>query len=643
MISNNSGTIKMLEMLRNASTGWLAKGLIGLLVLSFAVWGVSGSLFFGIGNAVVKVGETVVTQEDLRFAYENQLARLSQNFGRRLTRQEADALGLRQSVVSQLVNGAVLDEYSRKMALGISDQNLAKEIASVPAFQDLTGNFSRVALQTTLRRIGLSEADYVEDSRNSAIRTQLEAGTIGDQRVPEAFVSAYASYQNQTREIEYVLMGAEAVEDKPTPDAEQSNAYYEENKSVFVAPEYRKINILAVTGETLAEPDQVTEEEIAEEYEHRKDNLKTPEKRVVEQLVFADRDEALAGLEKLENGTSFEELVTGSGKKIEDISLGLVEKSALPDKAVADVAFAAKPFETSEIVEGVFGPVIIRVTKIEEAKTTPLEEVRDALRTEIANRQAVEQVYEVYEAVEDERGAGETIAAVAEKLKLEILTIDAVDRNGNDTEGQPVEGVPNLVGVLAGAFESEPGDDTQAVEADKEGFVWYDVLDVTPQRQKEFAEVKEEVEAAWLVQAVNKQVGEIADEIAKRVNAGEDFDVVLAEALPKDSFGQAVTFTKSQPLTRDDKSASNLPEQVRLAGFELQEGRVESMQLSDGSRAVLRVASIGAGDDSPVSDEVKQQLDGAAGQDLLTQVVRELQSIEPATINYQVIDAAFLR
>ena len=633
----------MLEILRNASTGWLAKGLIGLLVLSFAVWGISGSLFFGIGNSVVKVGETVVTQNDLRFAYDNQLARLSQNFGRRLTRQEADVLGLRQSVLSQLVNGAVLDEFSRKMKLGISDKNLAKEIASIPAFQDLNGNFSRSQLQATLRRIGLSENDYVEDSRGSAIRTQLEASAVGLQKVPTAFVEAYETYQNQTRVFDYVLMGAEAVENKPTPTSEQTQAYFDETKSNYMAPEYRKLNVLAVTASTLAQPDQVTDDEIAEEYEHRKANLKTPEKRQIEQLVFADREEAEAAKAKLTSGSSFEELTTESGKTLEDISLGLVEKSALPDKAVAEAAFAATLDEPTDIVDGVFGPVILRVTEIQEEKTTPLEEISDELRKEVANRHAGEQVFQVFETVEDERGAGETIAAIAEKLKLNLLTIEAVDRSGKDMENNAVEGVPNLSGVLASAFESEPGDDTQAVDVGQDGFVWFEVLDVVPERQKALDEVKDEVEAAWTVTEVNKQVGEIAEKLLERVKAGEDFNTVLAEGLPKDSFGQAVTYSTSNAVTRDDKEASSLPAEVRVKGFSLKEHEIETMQLRDGSHAIVRVAKVEAGDSNPIGEDEKQQLDGAVDDDLLLQIVNELQSIEPVIINYQLIDAAFVR
>ena len=111
----------MLNSLRNAAGTWVAKALLILLVLSFAVWGISGQITSGFNsNSVIEAGDTSVSVTEYRLAYDRELRLLSQRFGQRITREQAQALGLDQQVLSQLVAGAVLDEQAREMDLGLS-------------------------------------------------------------------------------------------------------------------------------------------------------------------------------------------------------------------------------------------------------------------------------------------------------------------------------------------------------------------------------------------------------------------------------------------------------------------------------------------------------------------------------------------
>ena len=144
----------MLETMRRSISGWTAKILLGLLVLSFAVWGIGSSFNGGLSRTVISAGETEVTPSEYAFAYSQAINRVSQQIGRRLTTQEAATFGIDQSVTSQLIAGAVLDEQSRKLGLGVSDERLAQVITEDPSFQDASGSFSRSTFQAILRNAG---------------------------------------------------------------------------------------------------------------------------------------------------------------------------------------------------------------------------------------------------------------------------------------------------------------------------------------------------------------------------------------------------------------------------------------------------------------------------------------------------------
>ncbi len=630
----------MLDLLRGFSKGWLAKILIALLALSFAIWGISGSIIFGGQYNVVQVGETKVDASQYRFAYENQLLGLSQSIGRRLTRQEADSLGLRESVLSQVVAGAVLDENARKMGLGISGSNLATDISNDPTFRDLSGQFSRERLRSALSSAGLTEEDYIQSRKRVSLRNQILDGTSASLSMPQAYLDALKIFQNEARVFEYVEIGDEVAGDIPAPTDSQLTEYYDSNKTAFIAPEYRKIAILKLEPSDVMKPDEVTEEEVQSAYENQKTHLRTPERRQVQQLVLANKEAAEAAKQRLSDGASFDEVVAENGKSISDIELGMVTRSELPDEKIAEAAFSASLNEPKDIVDGLFGPVILRITQINEERTTPFEEIEDTLRNQIAADRAIEDVFASFDAVEDERGAGEEIIPTGEKLGLTTRTISAIDVNGLDTEGKPVADIPQLRDLLSEAFQASPGDDTQAIEIGENGFLWFEVLEITPQRQKDFDEVKEQVRDQWIASETGKTVKKVADKIADRIRAGSDFNTVLAEDLPADSLGQPVKLTKTPALQRNSQDGG-FPSAALSAGFAEKNSSTSVVSVGDTRQIVFKLVSIENTNSTPLPDDFDQRINLAASQDILSQVVEHLQARDSVSVNRAAIDLAF--
>ena len=146
--------------------------------------------------------------------------------------------------------------------------------------------------------------------------------------------------------------------------------------------------------------------------------------------------------------------------------------------------------------------------------------------------------------MEDERGGGASVVEAAQKLGLTAVTIDAVDRSGRLPNGQPATNIPRGLDVVSQAFNSDVGVDNDPISFNG-GYVWYDVLGITPSRERSLDEVKDQVEAKWredqiasrlrtkateMVQKLD-QGGKLADEAAAVGIEGRDRDRIQARCL----------------------------------------------------------------------------------------------------------------
>ena len=626
----------MLSMLRNATRGWVAKLLLILLVASFAVWGVSGSLLSGSASSVISVGSTRVTPIELRLAYDRQLNQLQRQLGSRLTREQADAFGLTGSVISQLVSGAVLDEAGRKMKLGISSDRLAGLIGEDDSFRDATGRFSREQLRRVLSSIGMSEEEYVETRKAVALRNQIIEAASGETPLPDAYFDIVSAYQGEERKFEYVVIDDSDIGGIADPGDEQLKEYYDANLGEYRAPEYRKLLIVKLEAADIADEASVSDDEIAAEYEARKATYTEPEKRTIQQLVFADAATAQAAAEKLAAGTSFEGLLAEQGKTAADVSLGTLAKAEIPDTTIAEAAFAASLNTPTQPVDGLFGKAILNVTEIVPGSTKPLSEVEAEIRKALAVQKAADEIFDTHDRLEDERAAGETLQKAAENTGLTPRIIEAVDRTARDRQGNIISDIPQSREVLSEAFGIDPGFEINAISIGTEGFIWVDVLEIEPERQKPLEEVREQVQEDWIAAEKAKAVATLAETFRERLASGGDFDALIGELIPAAEGELKKVVQQTQGLLRS-ATAIGLPQPVIAAGFSEPQGSVIALQRNSPTDwVVVKVAAVSAGA-TDVGDEVREAAGRQAGEDIITQLISRLQQDETVEINQTVI------
>ena len=522
----------MLRGLRKASSSALGKGImggvVGFLILAFGVWGI-GDIFRGYGrSSFAKIGNTEIPIEQFRQAYNDRLQQIGRELRHPVTPAQAHELGFEQQIVGQLVAEAAIDEKARQMGLRISDAEVARLIVNDPAFRGPTGLFDRQRFEYMIRNAGYTEARFAAEQRRVTLRREVSMAIGGDVPAPKTAALALDRFENEQRAVEYVVLGPAQAGDVAPPTPEELAKYFEERKVLFRAPEYRKIVLLTVTPSDVASTLEVSDADARRYYEERRSRFGTPEKRQVQQIVFPNAEEAKSGADKLAGGVSFEALAAEVGKKPADIDLGLVAKSDLIDRAVADAAFALPEGGVSAPVKGRFGTALVHVVKIEPEKMRPFEEVEGEIRHDLALERAKPAIQNLYDKVEDERAGGLSLEEVGKKLKLNARIIDAIDRSGRDAAGTPVAGLPAGLDVAASAFSTDVGVENDPLQTSGGGYLWYDVIGLTPSRDRTLEEVKDKVEARWRDDKVAERVAAKATDMLDRLKAGAPFAEIAA-------------------------------------------------------------------------------------------------------------------
>jgi peptidyl-prolyl cis-trans isomerase D len=509
--------------MRKASSNWLGKivmaTVMGVLIVSFGVWGIA-DIFKGFGQSTLaKVGHTEISTEQFRQIYTERLQQIGRQFGRPLTMDQARAFGLDRQVLQQTIAEAALDEEARRLGLGQSNDETMRLIFNDPNFKGVNGAFDPSRFQIVIRQLGYSEQRFVAEQRRVSLRRQI-AGTIAaGLEPPKVLIDALARFQNEQRTIEYVKLDAAQAGATDPASPEALAAYFDDHQTQFRAPEYRKISFVAVTAEDIGKWSEVSDEDARKVFEQRRDKLGTPERRQVSQIVFPNAEEAMAARSRIASGLSFEDLAKERGLNPSDVDLGLITKSAIVDPAIADAAFALQSGEVGQPEQGKFGFALVKIGKIEAAVTPSYESVAAGLKKEIAGERARTKVAELRDKMEDERGGGASVVEAAQKLGLAAVTVDAVDRSGRLPNGQAVPNIPRGLDVVSQAFNSDVGVDNDPIQFNG-GYVWYDVLAIIPSRERNLDEVKDQVEVKWRDDQITSRLRAKATDMVQKLEQG---------------------------------------------------------------------------------------------------------------------------
>ena len=591
----------MLRGLRTASSGPVGKTImavcVGGLVLAFAAWGI-GDIFRGSSRTnVATVGDTSISADRFRQLYQKKLQELSIRFRQPITPDQAKAFGLDRQVLSEWVQNTALDQLARDMRLAMAEADVVKVITDDPTFRGPGGQFDGDRFRAYLQNVGQSEQSYLAEVRREVLRRQITGALATDIRAPNATTEAISRYLGEQRDADYVVLTRAVAGDIPPPAPDVLAKYFEQRKTLFSAPEYRKATVLALTPEVVGATIEIAPSEVKEFYDKNVARFSVPEKRQLQQILFQDKDEAHKAADRLAGGLSFDDLAKERKLSEQELDIGLLAKNMIPDQKVAEAAFSLQVGQASGAIDGPFGSTIVRVTKIEPGSSRPLAEVEGEIKKGLATERAMAEIRKLRDKVDEEVGGGARIDEIAKKLKLPYQTVE-VDRSGRGPDGKPVD-LPKGVNVIDGIFSTEVGLENDALQTADGGLVWYDLVAVTPSRPRTLDEVKGEVEARWRDDEVVSRLIAKTQEMTDKINKD---GAKLADLAAADK----ISVENTKWVKRND-SPAGLSANAMSVLFNARKGSAVSSEAKDPiERIVMVVSDVTVPNFNPASPDAKK-------------------------------------
>jgi len=605
--------------MRSGAKSWMAKVLMGLLVLSFGVWGIADVFTFRATSALATVGDQEISGVEFTEAYRNWLQNYQRQTGRTITPEQARLLGLDRAVLNDMIRTAALDGEASKMKLAISDAQIVELAKTNPAFHNSQGVFDPARFAELLRQNGLTEAGYVAGERARFLRSAVGDTATWNFTPPNALKEAAYRHRNEQRDARYFVLRPQD-QDVPTPTEQDLKTFWEKNSAQFTAPEYRVIAVIKADPEDLAPTIKISDDELTAAYDRFKGDYFKPELRTILQIPFPSIEEAKKAKERIAAGTDFMAIAKERGLTDTDASLGEVSKDKVLDTLIADAAFGLAQDQVSDPVQGKLSVVLLKVTKITPEKQSTLDEVKAELTQRLQLEKARSEVQTTYDAIEDARAQQKPFEEIAKDVNLPLTVTSPVDVQGQGKDGKEVE-VPFKENVLKQAFESDTGVENDALTTPSGGYVWYEVREVTPSAIKPFDTVKAEVETAWKAQKLREVALEKAKQMVERARNG-----VTLEALA----GEAKAEIKTVQGLKRNETTNEFGADAVAALFSVPENGFAFAPEGDGKGAkVMQSQAVLIPTYDPTSEEAKtiaKALSDGAGNNLAASYVADLQN-----------------
>lgn len=527
----------MLDKLREGAQGKVAKVILGLIILSFALAGVGSYLNGPARTAPATVNGNDISAPALENAYRNERARMESQMGEAFNQLAANPDYMKQfrrGVLDRLIDQALIDDKARSLGLRVSDEQIKQAIVAMPEFAE-NGKFSNDRYLQLIRRAGMTPEMFRDSLRQDMVRQQLMGAVLGSEFALKGEAEQLDRLYNQTRDLRLIRLAASAYVDGIEVSDAEVEQFYKANSARFMNDETVKVDYLLLDAANLGKNIKVTEQDAQDYYDQHQDLFQRPERRQVAHILIpfgkdekAAEQKAEAVLAKAKAGDDFAALAkadssdTFSAKKGGE--LDWFEKGVM-DPAFEKAAFAlAKAGDLSAVVKSPFGFHIIKLLGVEPAKTKPFVDVMSDTIARLQSEKAKEQFFAEQQKMADSSFENpDSLDLTAETMGLQVQS------TGYFSQADAPAPL-NDPKVLSVAFSEQLRDDntnSDVIElADGKALVLH-IMGHQPKAAKPLAEVKEQVITAIKHDKASEVARGKAQGLLDKLKAGENVQADL--------------------------------------------------------------------------------------------------------------------
>ncbi|RRQ20826.1 SurA N-terminal domain-containing protein [Thiohalobacter thiocyanaticus] len=530
----------MLQAIRDRVTGIIAWVIVGLISVTFALWGVDSYLGGSASNYAAKVNDTEISTDQYRLGLRQQANRMQAMLGERFDRSMLTTTEFKRAVLNRLVEEELLLQAADDYGLSISDSYLAARIHADSAFQT-DGEFDPERYRNLLAQQGMSPSLYEHQLRRSLLINQLISSISTSGIVTEAAVSQGLQLQNQGREIAFLQLPLDPWLERVEVSEDEIAAYYEANSGQFVEPQQVQLKYLELSLDDLRQEISIDEARLRQLYEDEKARLAGEEQRRARHILIelsegagaaeeaAARERARAIHQQLQDGADFAELAEAEsddpGSAAQGGDLGFFSRGFMVPE-FEQTAFSLEPGRISEPVRSPFGFHIIEVTDIRAKDVPGFEEMRDELHRRATQDEAEQRFYDIADRLSQLTfEIPDSLQPAADELDLEIQTSDWISESGGPGIGQYDQ-------VLNAAFSEDVLDqrnNSQPLEVEPNHVLVLRVAEHQPTRPLPLEAVSDRIRERVAREKAAGQLREHGQALLARLEAGETTLEALAE------------------------------------------------------------------------------------------------------------------
>jgi len=627
----------MLDAIRKHTTGWMAKLILALITVPFALFGIDSYLNQAGGNvAVAKVNGDKISIQEYGNAIENVRNRMQAEG--KVDRALLDSPQLKQSVLDGLITRRLVNAEIRKSNFKISDEQLSQHILGMPEFQE-NGKFSEDIYQKTLAQNKLTATRFESDRRNELLTQQARDGLAMLVSVPKSVAEQTLQFAYQQRDVSLAeIKTAQFVSQvKVTP--EQVKAYYEAHKDKFKVPEQVKLEFALLSAAGLVAQMKVTDAEVKQFYDENSAKFQGDEQRHASHILIGfgagstEKDKAaakekaseiLAQLKK--NPKRFEELAVknsqdpGSAAKGGD--LGTFGRGAMV-KPFEDAVFGMKVNQISDLVESEFGYHIIRLDGI-TGQNTSFESMKSQIRGELSWQKAQAKYAELADdfsnTVYEQSGS---LKPAADKFGLQLQTSGWMSRD----DGAKFFKNDKLMSMVFSDEVLKEKRNTEAIEVSANNMVSARLVEYKPAAPRSFDEVKGGIEALLKLEQAVKLATEKGEAVLAKLKAGDAGKDL--EWIP--------------PVTIDRKNAQGLSEEVMNQAFKIDTSKLPAyagFTNAKSSYTIVQVSHVGnaLATDAEVKKNAEAELQAAVAAEYVSAYGKSLKAKSDVVVNRKLLE-----